>query len=284
MEKRNNIILVPIDFTQVADNAIAHAIGTAKFLQWKVTLLHIINKDTKALLKIDKATHENVELKMQEKVHEIEKEYGFSVDFFVREGSIFEEIGKLSKELAAEYVFMGTHGKHGIQYFTGSYAFKVITSSEVPFIVVQDKTFEKPYENIVLPLDDSLESRQKIKWAIYIAKRFKAKILIKAMYKTDDIQRYKLTIIMQRMIKILKDNNIEHEFEMKEGKGSFSNQTIEYAKQNNADLIIIMTNQDTNAFPSFMFSHADEKILFNEAQIPVMCVNPRDLNITIVGM
>ncbi len=284
MEKKNNVLLVPVDFTEVADIAIDHAIGIAKMLHWDVVILHILNKDTKALLNLYKPTIENVSEKMEAKVNDIYDQYKFKVDYIVREGSIFEDIAQVSKEIGAGYVVMGTHGKQGIQYFIGSYAFKVITSSEVPFIVVQKRKFDKNYEKIVLPLDDSLESRQKIKWAIYIAKRFNAKILIKALYKSDEIQRYKLNVVLQRVLKILDENGIEYEYEMKEGSGSFSKQTIQYAKDNDADMIIIMTNQDSTSFPNFIFNPADEQILFNEEGVPVMCVNPRELNITVVGL
>lgn len=284
MEKRKNILLVPIDFTEVADNAIDHAIGIAKKWDWQVVILHIINKDTKALLNLYKATIEAVNDKMEEKVKEIQAAYNFKVDYLVKEGSIFEDIAQVSKELGASFVIMGTHGKSGIQHFIGSYAFKVITSSEVPFIVVQKRNFDRPYEKIVLPLDDSLESRQKIKWAIYIAKYFQAKILIKAMYKSDDIQRYKLNVVLQRVLKILDENGISYEYEMKDGSGSFSKQTVQYAKENDADMIIIMTDHDSTSFPAFIFNPSDEQVLFNDENIPVMCVNPRELNITVVGL
>jgi nucleotide-binding universal stress UspA family protein len=284
MEKRNNILLVPVDFTEVADVAIDHAIGIAKMLNWEVLLLHILNKDTKSLLNLYKPTIDNVTEKMHEKAKDIEAAYQFKVDVMVREGSIFEDIAEVSKEIGAGYVIMGTHGKQGIQHFIGSYAFKVITSSEVPFIVVQKKKFVRNYQRIVLPLDDSLESRQKIKWAIAIAKRFNATILIKAMYKSDEIQRYKLNIVLQRVLKILDENGIGYEYEMKEGSGSFSKQTIQFAKDNDADMIVIMTNQDSASFPAFIFNPADEQVLFNDEHIPVMCVNPRELNITVAGL
>jgi len=279
MKNRNRILLVPFDFTEVADVAADHAIGIAKMLDWKVMLLHIFNKDTKSLLNVSKPTLEIVQEKLKERTERFAQEYSFEVDCMVREGSIFEDIAKVSEELGAGFVVMGTHGKQGIQHFIGSYAFKVITSSEVPFIVVQKRKFSNEYKRIVLPLDDSLESRQKIKWAIYIAKSFNATILIKAMYQSDEIQRYKLNIVLQRLLSILDENDISYEYEMKEGNGSFSKQTIQYAKENNADMIVIMTGQDAGSFPAFIFNPADEYILFNEEHIPVMCVNPRELNI-----
>lgn len=284
MESKKMRILVPDDFTEVADCAIDHAIGVARYLDAEVYLLHVLTKNTRELLNIYKPTVENVSEKMEERVKKIEAKYQFKVQYVVKEGSIFEDIAKVSEELGVSYVFMGTHGKHGIQHFIGSYAHKVITSSKAPFVVVQKKPFRHIYQKIVLPLDDSLESRQKIKWAISIARIFKAKIYIKAMYKSDEIQRYKLNVILQKILRILYDNGIEFEYEMKPGKGSFSKQVIQYAKDIDADLIIIMTDPDSAAIPSFIFSPSDEQILFNEEQIPVMCVNPRDLNIIVVGL
>jgi nucleotide-binding universal stress UspA family protein len=284
MEKKKNILLVPVDFTEISDTAIDHAIGIAKQWNWEVKILHIINKDTKTLLNLNKVTCDAVSKKMQDKVEEIEKAYNFKVDYLVREGSIFDDIAEVSKEIGAGFVVMGTHGKQGIQYFVGSYAYKVITNNDVPFIIVQKKKYTKPYKKVVLPLDDSLESRQKIKWAIYLAKMFKAKVYVKASYLSDNIQRYKLNIILQRMLKILDENNIEYEYEMKEGSGNFAKQVIQYSKDKDADMIIIMTDENSNSFPNFIFKSAYEQVLYNEEQIPVMCVNPRDINITIVGL
>lgn len=284
MEKKKEIILVPDDFTEIADCAIDHAIGIARHLDADVYLLHVVTKNTRELLNIYKPTVENVTEKMQNRIDKLEKKYSFKLHYVVREGSIFEDIAKVSNELNASYVFMGTHGKHGIQYFVGSYAHKVITSAKVPFVVVQKKPFRNIYKKIVLPLDDSLESRQKIKWAISIARVFNAKIYFKVTYKSDEIQRYKINIILQKILRILYDNGIEFEYEMKPDKGAFSKQVIRYAKKIDADLIIIMTEADTSPIPSFIFNPSDEKLIFNEEQIPVMCINPVDLNIIAVGL
>ena len=43
-----------------------------------------------------------------------------------------------------------------------------------------------------------------------------------------------------------------------------------------ADLIMIMTMPDVD-LTGFSFSAWDEQIMFNESQIPVMCINPIEL-------
>jgi nucleotide-binding universal stress UspA family protein len=51
--KMNNIILVPADFSEVCNNAMKQAVEAAKFLKYKVVLLHVIDKNSKSQLKKD---------------------------------------------------------------------------------------------------------------------------------------------------------------------------------------------------------------------------------------
>ena len=60
---------------------------------------------------------------------------------------------------------------------------------------------------------------------------------------------------------------------------------IDYAKKNEADLIMIMTEEEKLVnIPSFILGPWDEQIIYNNAEIPVLCVNPRDLGIIILGL
>lgn len=47
----NDIILIPTDFSEVCNNAMNQAVEAAKFLNNKIALLHVIDKNTKAQLK-----------------------------------------------------------------------------------------------------------------------------------------------------------------------------------------------------------------------------------------
>ena len=58
---------------------------------------------------------------------------------------------------------------------------------------------------------------------------------------------------------------------------NFAKQITDYATSNNADLVMIMTDPD-QSFAKFILGSWDEQIIFNAAQIPVMCINPRKLN------
>ncbi len=124
------VFIVPHDFTSVGNLALEHAIATARPLNASVHLLHVVSKESQ----IKEST---------EKLEEVIKQYsesGVEIVPIVRIGSIFEDIGEYAAEHSAELIFMGTHGAHGWQHITGSHALKVVTSSTVPFIIVQEKT------------------------------------------------------------------------------------------------------------------------------------------------
>lgn len=284
METKKNIILVPFDFTELAEVAVAHAAGLAKAQGWSVMLLHIINKDTRALLNVYKVTDDLVNERLNEKISALSAQHNIKFEFIAREGSIFTDIAKVAEECKASFIVMGTHGKQGIQHIVGSYAHKVITSSQIPFIITQNRGYRDGYKNIVLPLDDTLESRQKVKWAIYISKKFNCTVHIKALYKSDELYRAKIKIILKKVSSIFEQNGIDYKTEYKDESGSFAKQVIEYSNKVDADMILIMTNQDFSPVPNFIMNPWDEQILFNDYDIPVMAVNPRDINITVVGL
>ena len=48
-QERNSTILVPTDFTPVGQNAIEHAVSAGELLNFKVVILHVINRETKAM-------------------------------------------------------------------------------------------------------------------------------------------------------------------------------------------------------------------------------------------
>ena len=118
---------------------------------------------------------------MESVVAEIKKDYGEEVDAFVHHGKIFKQIPDYAskEENNVNFVVMGTHGMKGGQKIFGSWALKVITGSAVPFIVVQDEPINKDrYTDIVFPIDFKSENKEKLQWAIFLAKYLNSKILL----------------------------------------------------------------------------------------------------------
>lgn len=274
----NNIILVPTDFSEVCQNAAAQAAEAARLLNYKVVLLHIINKDTKAFLKKENLGLTSIHDKLEEHAEELRSTSAVEVETRAVEGSIFTTIGEEARDMGASLLFLGTHGKVGMQHLTGSFALKVVTSSPAPVIVVQKRKFER-YRNIVLPITSEAGPWEKTKWAVFISKTFNATIHIFLVETSNEEIKDAANLIGQ----YLEKNNVPFTLKIAEKSSGFSKQVIDYATSINAEMIMIMTNPD-KSFTTFLLGTYDEEMIFNTSQIPVMCINPRKFNYEILGL
>jgi nucleotide-binding universal stress UspA family protein len=264
MESSENLILVPTDYTEVADCAVNHAIKMASILHGKIALLHVVAKEEEVKSNMEK---------LQKIADELQREHILKVNPIVKVGNIFDDIGGVAKELNARLIIMGTHGVKGFQHITGSYAIKVITNSSTPFIVVQKRKIRDGYGQIVLPMDMTKETKQKVELTIKIAKYFKSKVHIFTSLETGEFESNKVTRNMFFAIKELEKNEIAYDTKVAEKSGNFVKQLLAYSSSVDADLIAIVNNQE-KGIPEFVAGLDERQIITNEAQIPVLSVNP----------
>ena len=257
------VFIVPHDFTSVANIALEHAIATARPLNAIVHLLHVVSKD----VQIKEAT---------EKLEAVIAKYsdeGVEIIPSVRIGSIFEDIGEYAAEHMAELIFMGTHGAHGWQHITGSHALKVVTSSTVPFIIVQDRVVKKTgYDSIVVPMDLHKETKQKLSLVASLAKYFNSKVHVVTPDESDSFLRQKVEsniIFAERFFR-------EREIEMKStivSRSGFDKEVVKYAVSVDADLIAIM-NMNRSSLLNVLSSSHEQYVITNDALIPTLIINP----------
>lgn len=268
---KNPIFLVPTDFSEVCANAAMRAASLAKDFSYKIVLLHVVDKNTLSELKKENKGIDHVNERLQQLANELVSEYVIQVDIMAREGDIFSTIAEVADELKASLIFLGTHGKVGLQKVTGSFALKVITSSEIPTIVVQKRPFGHGLNKIVMPITSDAGPWAKTKWAAAIAKEFNSTIIIYHL-PSEEIEDV-LTMITNHFTV----NDVKFAVKVADKSGNFTKQVIDYATAENADMILIMTDPD-KSLTSFLLGRYDEEIIFNPSQIPVMCINPRDFN------
>lgn len=269
------IILVPTDFTEEAENAVAHAAVIAKTNNDEIRLVHIVNNDTKSKLKKAGQTLDDLRTKMEGMTADITSKYGVKSDFHLREGSIFSTIGELAKELNARLLVMGTHGVVGLQRITGAFAVKVITTSPVPVIIVQRKSPSSGINTIVCPIDQSRETKQKIIHIASLAKPFNAMVHLFASYETDEFLVNARNNNIAWAKNLLEKNGVDCKVENAEAKGgTHAKQSIKYASEVGADIMVILTDDGDVSVTEFVLGPDHEKVINNDAQIPVMCVNP----------
>ncbi len=256
-------ILVPTDFTSVAKTALNHAIKIAEIMNGEIVLLHVVERDTKS---------EDARVKLDPIAESVSKDYNIPTVGKVVTGNIFEDIDKVADYEGARLIIMGTHGRKGIQHITGSHAMKVITSSTIPFLIVQDKIVPEAYQNIVFPIDFRAETKQKISLTASMASQLGAKVHIFAEYDDDKFDKQKIENNVTYTKKFFSKNSIDYVVEKADGKGDFVKQIIRYSASINADFITVL-NLNYRSITAFL-KNLEEELITNEAQIPVLMVNP----------
>jgi nucleotide-binding universal stress UspA family protein len=272
MSDEKKKILVPTDFTKVADCAMNHAMKLAERTGAEVCLFHVVDKPahieevlTKLNMEVDRARVWSSKV---------------TVTPLVRVGSVYEDIGDAAAEIGATLIIMGTHGMRGMQFITGSRALRVITSSDVPFVVVQERAIkEGGYDSIVVPLDLHKETRQKLTLVADMAKTFNSKVHLLTPKENDEFLHKQLLNHIKFADQYLSERGIEHDATIsEEDSNDFVAAVVKHAVKVDADLITIMNLAQGNIFGVLGVPY-EQEIITNEAQIPVMCMNPRETGI-----
>ena len=262
-------ILVPIDFTKVSDVAIEHALLMGKTILADIHLIHIVE---------NKKQVSEARMKLDAMKNRVRVENGVEIHTHVRIGNIFEDIDKAATEMDAALIIMGSHGARGMQFLTGSRALKIVTESSIPFIVVQERTIRPHgYHRLVVPLDLHKETKQKLSAVRDVAKYFNSKVYLISPNETDEFLKNQLDRNMNYAIDYLTSLNIPVEVEITETKseGSFVKSLLKYSAAVEADLICIMNFYESSILNVFNSSY-EQQVITNDAQIPVLCVNPVD--------
>jgi nucleotide-binding universal stress UspA family protein len=264
MSTGKHLYLVPTDFTSVADCAISHAVCVAKTVDGEIALLHVIAKENERA---------SAQKKLDTLVADIAAKTNLPVRGIVKEGNIFDDIGGVAETLGAKLIFMGTHGVKGMQRILGSYAIKVITNSNVPFIVVQERGERNGYKNIVLPMDLAKESKHKLDLTIKMAGYFKSKVFIFTQFENDQFLKNAVDRNAAYAKNEMQKNKIDYELVSAKDKSDFVKQLIAYSVSVDADLIAIVNSHERGVH-ELLNGTAEREVISNSAHIPVMCVNP----------
>lgn len=286
-EKKKNTILVPTDFSQVAENALDHAVQVAKEFGNEICIMHIFEESFIGSIWGQKNSYKDglvgqmLQEKLDKMVEDIQRNHGVKARSVIDTGRIYDVITEYAaeEENDIESIIMGTQGASGMAQIVGSNASRVIAISEVPVVVVKEKQYAQGYKDIVLPIDLSLESKQKVWWAIQLAKKFNSTVHIIAIKLTDEFLMNRVKANLHQVEEVLTKNGIEHTSKMladEEYPGNPADDTLQYAEEINADLIMIMTQQE-KGFTEFIIGSYAQQIVNKHSNIPVMCITPKKI-------
>jgi nucleotide-binding universal stress UspA family protein len=272
-------ILVPTDFSEQSLIALGQSYNLARYNEAEITLLYVMEEDT-TLLFFKKSKKQEDELKKQVKAklesiaEEASRTSGIRVNTMIASGKIYDEIVRVSENIDAIFIIMGTSGSEGIKKFIGSNTLRVVRESSCPVITIRGKKHRAGCRNIVLPLDLSKETKEKVNKAIEFAKYFGSDIrIVTVLTGEDEFLVKKLMRQLNQVQEFISNKGVKCTAESVKGS-SVSEEVLRYAEKVDADLIMIMTQQELNWTELFIGPQAQQ--IINNTDVPVLSIRPTE--------
>ncbi len=133
-------ILVPLDFSSDAEQALDDALGLAQQFQARLTLMHVVH--IPVITEVDLSPYfAEMEASAQQGMETYQKRVeaaGRPVDTVLVRGTPFREIVETARTKQVDLIVMGTHGRTGMQHvLIGSVAERVVRLAPCPVMVTR---------------------------------------------------------------------------------------------------------------------------------------------------
>lgn len=254
-------IIVPHDFTDVGQKALDYAIHLCKKIEAEIQIVHLVGNNRQI---------EESEQKINAIISELPTYSNIDYKSKSIVGSIFTDIGKLADDEQAQLVVMGTHGAKGMQKVFGSFALKVIESSEIPFLIVQSDTEIVDLKNIAVYVDTNSESMQIMKIAAYIGSITGAKLSVIYEKVYDVAFRHRMNIHKEIIKESYEGMGLNFELvEIEDEKNALQSIT-KYITNNDCDMIAVANYSEALIKQFDTFS---QSLITNKNLKPCLIIN-----------
>ncbi len=274
-------ILVPIDFNEQSLYALEHSYSFARFLGLEIVLLYVYEEGFGSSLIQDEIS-KKISEKLENTADEIRTKTGLKVKTCLKKGKVYSQIVKTATENNSRFILMGTNNaSESIRLdrnLIGSNTSKVIRQSKVPVITINSKQDFGLIHNILLPLDLTKETRQKVTNAVELARSFGAGINVISVLWSKKEKHIKEELLQQlnQVQTFIEKEKIRCTSELLEtdgGERMLVPRVLQYIEdKKNIDLMLIMTQQENRLMEYFLGSQAQS--LIRMSTVPVMSIIP----------
>jgi len=268
-------ILVGIDFSDCSINALEHAVSIARKAKVGIAMVWVNHLDYSK--EIFSGEPKNIEKEAITRFEALIKKYKFHVhegdiNYYIRKGKVYKEIRDIADEKDAFLVVVGTHGSSGFEEFwIGSNANRVVGGCKQPIITIRGGTdIGTDLKKIVMPLNSTNVTRQKMPMTALLAKYFNSEVHILGLLTSSSKEiRFKVKKFVVQAEDYFTENGIKFKTNLVEAD-NITEETLKYAKEINANLISIMTEQETSASNLIYGPYATQMV--NHSPIPVLTI------------
>jgi len=269
-------ILAAIDFSKGSLRALKYAINIANRIEADVLMCWVLKPESNDSIfanSVDKITTE-AKKRFEDIIKEFKKDLKKGkLDYKIREGKVHIEIANQAKYSDVALIVTGTHGVSGFEEFwLGSNARRIVTAAPCPVITIRyDYCHTKCIDKIVMPIDTSINSRQKVPFTTELARLFDAEIHVLGTASSASEKKVVKKYADQAM-NYIKENEVKCVYAESKKKPA---DVITYAKDVDANMISIMTEQEPSTISILLGASAEQVV--THSPIPVLSVHPREL-------
>jgi nucleotide-binding universal stress UspA family protein len=270
-------ILFPSDFSEFSANAWSTCEAFAKAYEADIVLLYVIEPPTLGIGFEEELAMMSSRTFVNEKIAELGWDKNVNITPLIKVGKPFKKIGEAALEVAPIMMVMGTHGASGFEeWFIGSNASKIIRSSTCPVITVRNPQPDGIFKRILVPLDLTKATREKVTKAIELAEKFKGALhLVSVLASTNKEDEEYLKKQLDGVTTYIQAQGIEVFSELIQSTDYIATAILNYGKEIGADFICIMTQQEKSIQEYFVGSVAEH--IVNRSEIPVFSIRPFNL-------
>jgi len=288
-------ILIPVDFSDFSDKALEYALHLAEKFSARITLFHAV-----VLFQDDVGEEQRLQdyedwvkkreeliLTQMNKNRVKAKNRGIIVETAVDRGvNAADVILEYLDNGNFDLIVMGTHGRTGLKHMLlGSVSEKVVRLSPLPVLTIHRSIPEFKLKKILVPMDFSVHSKKAADYGFWLSKSFKASIElihvieqdihpsfyasgIESIFQIDKGLKNRVIDNLREFVADQLPEKIQPEFQVREGKAH--KEIVEYARENDIDLIVIATH-GLSGLDYVLLGSTTEKVV-RWSQSPVLTV------------
>ena len=269
-------IVVGIDFSQNSENALRHAVALALKTNAKIHIVWVKTPGASNKLGImdEKSLVKTAQDRLQELLAVSRAEAPKNeIQTVILEGKAYAEITQYAANLDDTILVVGSHGVSGFEeMFIGSNTMKIVGLTTVPVLIIGNHIkINRDLTHILVPIDTSFETLQKMKTSIAFAKYFSAKLLLLGICAPCTAEtKHVINIQLNHAVGMCGEAGVRYSASTIDIHGQVSKSVIEWGKQEDVNLMVIMREEEDDITSFWLGSNTRQ--LMNYAPMPLLVI------------
>jgi nucleotide-binding universal stress UspA family protein len=267
-------IIVPVDFSEECLSGVQLALLFSRKTPVTIELVYVLQKITEHRPSTPDSERDYAEKQLNAMVAKFSPTLGkdSKLKYIIKKGRIYQEVVNQAQSRTDSIITASTHGASGFQeFFIGSNAYRIISATDRPVITIRRGNCPENISRIVLPVDNTIDSRQKVPYTIEMARLFHAEIHVVGIQTSKserEVKRIRTYVgqvagFIQGKVKVV-TNEVYGD--------NVADMVVNYARSVKADMISITTEQGAGL--SLIIGNTAHQLL-NKSEIPILSQSPK---------